>query len=97
VGFSVEKVALEQVSSENFGSACQSSFHQMLRTSSSIILGWFNRPIVADVPSGLRLNPHQEKKTDDVGACLLCQCLETAVSFAFTITAFNHYVKILKN
>jgi hypothetical protein len=30
--------------------------------SSSIIWGWYNRPVVADVPSGLSLTPPQETK-----------------------------------
>jgi hypothetical protein len=55
VGFVVDKVALGQVSSEYFDYPCQSSFHQLLQSPSSIIWGWYNRPVVAALPSGLSL------------------------------------------
>jgi hypothetical protein len=54
VGFVVDKVALGKVFSEYFGFPCQSLFHQ---SPSSIIWGWYNRPVVASVPSGLSLTP----------------------------------------
>jgi hypothetical protein len=58
VGFVVDKVALGQVFSEYFGFPCQSSFHQFHHKSpSSIIWGWYNRPVVAAVPRGLSLTP----------------------------------------
>jgi hypothetical protein len=37
--FVVEKVALGQVFSENFGFSCQFLFHQLLQKSSSSIIG----------------------------------------------------------
>jgi hypothetical protein len=50
-GFVVDKVALGQVFSEYFNFPCQSSFHQISPQSSSpIIRGWYNRPVVAAVP-----------------------------------------------
>jgi hypothetical protein len=58
MGFVVDKVALGQVFSEYFGFPCQSSFPPISPQSpSSIIWGWYNRPIVAAVPSGLSLTP----------------------------------------
>jgi hypothetical protein len=50
----VDKVALGQVFSEHFGFHCQSSFHQLLHSHLSSG-GWYSRPIVAAVPSGLSL------------------------------------------
>jgi hypothetical protein len=44
VGFVVDKVALGQVFSEYFGFPCQSTFHRLLQSTSSIIWGWYNRP-----------------------------------------------------
>jgi hypothetical protein len=62
VRFVVHKVALGQVFSEYFGFPCQSSFHQLLQKSpSSIIWGWYNRPEVAAVPSGLSPTPRKKK------------------------------------
>jgi hypothetical protein len=61
VGFVVDKAALAQVFSEYFTFPCQFSFHQMLHThlsSGAITIG----QIVADVPSGLSLNPPQGKE-----------------------------------
>jgi hypothetical protein len=52
MGFVVDKVVLGQVFSEYFGFTCKSSFHQ-----SSIIWGWYNRPVLAAVPSVLSLTP----------------------------------------
>jgi hypothetical protein len=49
-------VALGQVFSENFGFPCQSTFH-LLSTITIIIWGWYNRPVVAAVPSELSLTP----------------------------------------
>jgi hypothetical protein len=54
VGFVMDKVALGQVFSEYFCFPCQSSFHQ---SPPSIIWGWYNRPVLAAVPSGLSLTP----------------------------------------
>jgi hypothetical protein len=47
--FVVGKVALGQVFFEYFGFPYQSSFHQLLQKSSSIIWGLYNRPEVAAV------------------------------------------------
>jgi hypothetical protein len=56
IGFVVDKVG--QVFSEYFGFPCQSLFHQLLHSHHlSIIWGWYNRPVVAAVPSGLGLTP----------------------------------------
>jgi hypothetical protein len=46
----LDKVALGQVFSEYFGFPCQSP-----SSPSSVIWGWYNRPVVATVPSGLIL------------------------------------------
>jgi hypothetical protein len=54
VGFLVDKAALWQVFSEYFGSLANHS------TSFSIIIitrGWYNRPLVAAVPSGPNWTP----------------------------------------
>jgi hypothetical protein len=55
----VDKVALEQVSSEHFGFPCQFSFHQMLHTNLPSGAGTIGQ-LVADLPSGLSLNPSHE-------------------------------------
>jgi hypothetical protein len=57
MGFVVDKVALEQVFSEYFDFLCQFSFHRLLQTH-------HHHPgqVVADVPNGLCLTPHQETK-----------------------------------
>jgi hypothetical protein len=53
MGFVVDKAALGQVFSECFGFSCQ-AFHRLLHTlhhpsSSIIIRGWYDRPVVASV------------------------------------------------
>jgi hypothetical protein len=62
VGFVMDKVALRQVFSEYFGFPCQFSFHRLLHihhlSSGAGTIG----QLVADVPSGLSLTPHQETK-----------------------------------
>jgi hypothetical protein len=51
VGFVVDKAALGQVSSKYFGFPCQSISPTAPFSSSSIIVrGWYNRPVVASVP-----------------------------------------------
>jgi hypothetical protein len=61
VGFVVDKVALGQVFSEYFGFPCQFSFHQLLHNHHHLSSGgWYNRPTVADVPSGLSLASPRE-------------------------------------
>jgi hypothetical protein len=46
--------------------------------SSSIILGWYNRPTVADVPSGLSLTPPRETKKKNSGCRLVFgRCQDT--------------------
>jgi hypothetical protein len=54
MGFVVDKVALGHVFSKYFGFPCQFSFSQMLHRAGKF---------VADVPSGLCLNPRNKKKT----------------------------------
>jgi hypothetical protein len=49
--------------------------------SSSIIWGWYNRPVVAAVPSGLSLTPHQETKTKKK---------KTRDAFVFLVLALLH-------
>jgi hypothetical protein len=68
--FVVDKVALGQVFSEYFGFPCQFSFHQLLqKSSSSVILGLYNRPEVAAVPRdlsrylGTQSHPTNNKKS----------------------------------
>jgi hypothetical protein len=61
VGFVVDKVALGQVFPEYFGFACQFSFHRLLHIHLSSGFGKRGQ-ILADVPSGLSLNPPQETK-----------------------------------
>jgi hypothetical protein len=53
-GFAVDKVVLGQVSSEYFGFPCQSSLHQILHPHNN--RGKYNRPEVADEPSGPSLD-----------------------------------------
>jgi hypothetical protein len=48
--FVMDKVALGQVFSENFGFPCQSTFHLLLHNHFTITRGWHNRPEVAAVP-----------------------------------------------
>jgi hypothetical protein len=59
VGFVMDNVVLGQIFSKYFGFPFQSSFHQLLHNHHhlSIVSGWYKRPIVAAVPSGLSLTP----------------------------------------
>jgi hypothetical protein len=57
VEFVVDKVALGQVFSEYFCFLPIFSPPIAPQSLSSIIWGWYNRPIVAAVPSGLSLTP----------------------------------------
>jgi hypothetical protein len=58
VGFVVNKVALGQVFSKHFGFPFQSAFHQLLHNHHHLFIwGWYNRPIVVAVLSGLSLTP----------------------------------------
>jgi hypothetical protein len=71
----VDKVALGQVFSENFGFHCQFSFHRELHThhlpSGAGTIG----QIVAGVPSGRSLTPTQEKlKTMEYRHSILSLC-----------------------
>jgi hypothetical protein len=59
VGFVVDKVALGQVSFENFGFPCQFFFHKMLHIHLSSGIGAIGH-LVADVPSGLSVTPSHE-------------------------------------
>jgi hypothetical protein len=60
VGFVVDKVALGQVFSEYFGFPCTILIPPISPQSpSSIIRGWYNRPVVAAVPE---VPPHKLKK-----------------------------------
>jgi hypothetical protein len=65
----VDKVALGQVFSEYFGFPCL--IPSTAPHSSSIIRGWHNRSVVADVPSGLSHTPPQEKKTNETNLLVL--------------------------
>jgi hypothetical protein len=57
----LDKVALGQVFSKYFGFPCQFSFHQLLHIHHRLSSGAGTiGQLVADVPSGLRLTPHQE-------------------------------------
>jgi hypothetical protein len=51
-----DEVVLGQAFSEYFGFPCQSS-PIVPQSASSIIRGWYNKPVVAAVPSGLSLTP----------------------------------------
>jgi hypothetical protein len=63
VGFVVDKVALGQVFSKYFSFPCQFSFHRLLHTHHHLSHGAGKiGQLVADVPSGLSLTPHQETK-----------------------------------
>jgi hypothetical protein len=53
VGFVVDKMALGQVHSEYFGFPCNLHSTVASQSPSSIIWGWYIRPIVAAVSSGL--------------------------------------------
>jgi hypothetical protein len=60
VGFVVDKVALAHVFSEYFGFPLSIFIPPISPQSPShIILGWYNRPLVAAVP---RVPPHKLKK-----------------------------------
>jgi hypothetical protein len=50
-------MAVGQVFSEYFGFLCQTLFHQLLHNHHHLSWGWYNRPVVAAVPSGLSLTP----------------------------------------
>jgi hypothetical protein len=62
VGFVLNKVALEQVSSEYFGFLCHFSFHRLLHTHHLSSGAGTIGQILADVPSKLSLTPPQETK-----------------------------------
>jgi hypothetical protein len=62
MGFVVDKVALGQLSSEYFGFPCQFSFHELHHTHHLSSGAGAIGQLVADVPSGLDLTPHQETK-----------------------------------
>jgi hypothetical protein len=62
VGFVVDKVALGQVFSEYFGFPANPHSTNCSITIIIIIRGWYNRPTVATVPSGLSLTPPRETK-----------------------------------
>jgi hypothetical protein len=59
VGFVVDKVALGQVFSDYFGFPPLPIFIPPIspQSPSPIVWGWYNRPVVAAVPSGLSLTP----------------------------------------
>jgi hypothetical protein len=63
VEFVVVKVALRPVFSEYFGFSHQFSFHRLLHTHHLSSGAGTIGQLVADVPSGLILNPSQEKVT----------------------------------
>jgi hypothetical protein len=72
VGFVVDKVALGQVFSEYFDFSCQFSFHSLLHTHHHLSSrAGTTGQLVADVQSGLSLNPPEETKKlayfDDYG------------------------------
>jgi hypothetical protein len=62
MGFVVDEVALGQVFSEYFGFPCQFSFHRLLHTHHLLSEAGKIDQLVADVLSGLSLNPFQETK-----------------------------------
>jgi hypothetical protein len=61
VGFVVDKVALRQDFFEYFGFLCQSSFHKLLQSPSSIIWGWYNRAVLTAV-QGTWSHPTKDNK-----------------------------------
>jgi hypothetical protein len=63
VRFVVDKVGMEQALSEYFGFPCQFSFHRLLHTHHHHLSSGAGTvgPIVIIVPSGLSLNPSQER------------------------------------
>jgi hypothetical protein len=62
VGFVGEEVALGHVFSKYFGFPCQFAFHRLLhKSSSSVIWSWYNRPVVAAIPSGLSLTTWERR------------------------------------
>jgi hypothetical protein len=63
VEFVVDKVALRQVFSENFGFPCQFLFHRLLHTHHLSSGAGTIGQLVGDIPSGLSLTPPQEKKS----------------------------------
>jgi hypothetical protein len=61
MGFAVDKVALGQIFSENFGFSCQFSFHQLLHNHHHLSFGaGAIGELVADIPSGL-ITPPKKK------------------------------------
>jgi hypothetical protein len=62
VGFVVDKVAVGQVSSEQFSFSRQFSLHRLLHTHHLSSEAGTISQIAADVPSGLSLTPHQKIK-----------------------------------
>jgi hypothetical protein len=66
VGFVVDKVVLEQVSPVYFDFPCQLSFNRLLHPHLSSVAGTIGQS-VADVPSGLSLTLHHERKNRNIG------------------------------
>jgi hypothetical protein len=69
VGFVVDKMALGKAFSKYFGFICQFSFHRLLHTHHLSSGAGTIGQLVADVPNGLSLKPHQEtkkKKTNSI-------------------------------
>jgi hypothetical protein len=62
VEFVVDKVALGQVFFQYFGFPCQFLFHRVLHTYDVSFRAGTIDQLVADVPSGLSLTPHQDNK-----------------------------------
>jgi hypothetical protein len=85
VGFVVDKVALGKVFSFYFGFPCQFLFHRLLHTHHLSSGAGTIGQLVAVVPSGLSLTPHQEtiKKTKLVSSVLhfLPKTIFTFMSF----------------
>jgi hypothetical protein len=62
--FVMDKLALGQVFSENFGFPCQSTFHLLLHNHLHYTRGWHNRPGVAAVPIA---SQSKKYKVENVG------------------------------
>jgi hypothetical protein len=62
MGFVVDKMALEQIFSDYFGYPCKFSFQRLLYTRHLSSGAGKIGQLVADVPSGFSLIPHQETK-----------------------------------
>jgi hypothetical protein len=86
VGFLADKVALEEVFSEYFGFLCQFLFHRLLHihhhlSSGAGVVG----QLVAEVPNGHSLIPHQETKKKKITNLTYCNTMKRITFSSYAV------------